>query len=255
MIHIIGEHIKEMQAFNDVRMALDGKFDVDVYLGAFMARRLGIELSGKVIYNMEYLHDDNPMMKLGYMDTLRENAVIDFSRSNVDYLKRHGIEAFYMPYGFHDGLCRVKSTEKDIDILFIGSIHHKRRIDVLKKLDDVCELSVAVGVYGDELDKLVARSKVHLNMHHAEGQPLETVRLNYLLANGCNVVSERGSDVALNEQYSSALHFCDYENIVESCISAINEHKSSKETIESMPMNCELANEWAKEKVSCRLYM
>jgi hypothetical protein len=248
VIHIIGDGvIKQTQAFYDVRDALE--FDCDVYLGAMLANQLGIELKNKVIYNMEYLHDASPLWSMGYMEILRNNVVIDFSTQNVRYLKKLGIKAFYMPYGYHESLERAKPSKQDIDVLFVGSIHHPRRQKLLSDLSEKCIVAVTHGVYGEDLDALVSRAKVHLNMHHAEGQPLETVRLNYLMANHCSIVSEHGDGW---EKYALGARFENYENLAEACLEALNDPIDGYEIVKQMPMNCKAANEWVRGRTSCR---
>lgn len=243
MIRIIGENvIEQSKAFNDVRDSL--VFDRDIYLGAMWAKPLGIILKNEIIYNMEYLYDKNPIFDYGYLETLKNNHVIDFSVSNVKYLNKLGIDAFYMPYGYHESLTRVKESKKDIDVLFIGSTHFKRRKYILSKLKNV----VVADCYGKELDALVGRSKVHLNMHHEDGQPLETVRLNYLMANNCNIVSEYGSDEDLNKEYENGIFFSDYGELITSINFAMNNKKNSFKTIKDMKQNCKYANEWANNK-------
>jgi len=247
MILIVGHGIiPEMETFVDVRNAL--KFDYDVYLGAFACKFFG-ELEGKVIYNMEYLHDDAYVFVIGYMETLKNNIVIDFSRSNVEYLKAHGIDVFYMPYGYHKTLERVTPKEKDIDVLFIGTTHHERRARILDKLAKNCMLVVATNCYGTKLDDVVARAKVHLNMHHLDGQPLETVRLNYLMANHCNIVSERGSDEMLNRDYAEGVRFCDYDELIDTCMLAMEKPIDGYDAIKQIPQDCRLANKWIRERL------
>ena len=245
MIHIIGDGIiKESQAFNDVRDALD--FDHDVYLGAMWANPLGIELKGKAIYNMEYLYDESPLWKFGYLDTLKKNIVLDYSKQNVRYLKKVGIKAFYLPYRFHNSLERIKPAVQDIDVLFVGSTYHARRVQLLHYLKGKVNLFIAQGYYGKELDNLVARSKVHLNMHHAEGQPLETVRMNYLMANHCNIVSEDGDGW---EEYALGARFGNYDELIDACIEALNDPIDGYEIVKNMPMNCKAANDWVGGKL------
>lgn len=247
MIHILGrDTVKQMQTFDDVAKALD--FDMDVYLGAFMANPLGIELKGEVIYNMEYLHDNSPLWSFGYMETLRNNKVIDFSLSNIDYLKNLGIEAIYMPYGYHEALDKRKEQEqsKEIDVLFIGSMHFPRRQKIINDLSKYCKVTVAYDLYGEDLDNLIGKAKVHLNMHHAEGQPIESVRLNYLLANGCSVVSERGSCEELNTMYKSCLMFSEYDGLVNTCLSALETPQGNPQLIKSFKHDCSVANKQAK---------
>lgn len=250
MIHIIGQDVvQDVKAFDSVKDCLSNNFDFDVYLAAFLCKPMGIDLKDQVIYNMEYLRDDNPLFSFGYMDTLKENIVIDFAKSNVEYLKSKGIEAFYMPYGFHESMRRVPQRHKDIDVLFIGSMHFERRKKIIFELSKVCNVQVALGVYGSELDELIARSKVHLNMHHAEGQPLETVRINYLLANNCTVVSEYGNDWELNVSYQDSLVFCEYDNLVDSCIEMLDVQFNCEKLMNELRHNSLGANEWIKGKL------
>lgn len=230
MIHILGyEKVPEFKAFDTVKEYLEPYFDEDLYLGAFCANPLGIELKEQLIYNLEYLHDDSPLWSVGYDEILRNNTVLDFSRSNIEYLDKKGIKAHYMPYGINDKMRKVNPcNNKDIDILFIGSTHFDRRMRVINKLSEECAVFVAKNVYGDELDELISRSKIHLNMHHAEGQPLETVRINYLLANNCTVVSEYGSDSQLNDLYKNSLVFSSYDDLTSKCLEELSNFESNK---------------------------
>lgn len=250
MINIVGYgQVKDVYAFDSVKNVLDPQFDIELYLAAFLCKPMKQEVKNKVIYNMEYLRDENPLFQFGYMETLKDNIVIDFSRSNVDYLKSKGIDAFYMPYGFCDSMKKVKPKNKDIDVLFIGSMHFDRRQKIMKELNSYCKAVVAVGVYGEELDELIARSKVHINMHHAEGQPLETVRINYLLANNCTVVSELGSDQELNQKYQDNVLFCKYDELVDVCLSSIGKKIDSGDLINKLRHDSSNAQKWAKEKL------
>ena len=230
MAKIIGYSIiPEFRAFDPVKEYLDHVFpDEDIILGSFAAAPLGIELKNKLVYNMEYLHDSSPLWDKGYFTTLKNNKVLDFSRSNVEYLKNLGIVAEYLPYGMLKEKCTHPRTEKPIDVLFIGSTHFERREKILKDLKSKCNLVVAKGIYGKDLEKLIDSSKVHLNMHHAEGQPLETVRINQLLSRNSNIVSEKGSDRELNTLYENSLTFSPYCSIVESCLHALNTYDKDK---------------------------
>lgn len=245
MISIIGyPEVKQMQAFEPVRDCLNGGLEVDMCLGAFMASPLGIDLSGKVIYNMEYLHDHNPTLGYGYLETLERSVVVDFSKKNIEWLASKGIEAIYMPYGFDTQNIKPQlNVEKDIDVLFIGSMHFDRRINVVSKLQRMgLNIVVAKDTYGAALDRLISRSKVHLNMHHAEGQPLETVRVNQLLSMGCSVVSERGSDDALNDLYDDLLVFTGYEELHSKCFEVVANGYSIGSIPEELIQDCSQVN-------------
>jgi hypothetical protein len=250
MIYIVGlGTIKEAEAFVPVKECLEQDCDIDVYLGTFFSTN---KIKNKVIYNMEYLRDNNPLIKTGYLNTLKDNFVIDFARSNIEYLKSKGINAYYMPFGFSNTMKKVKHKNKTIDVLFIGSIHFKRRQDIINELSKHCNVVVPDKVYGKDLDDLIGKSKVHLNMHHAEGQPLEVVRVNYLLANNCTVVSERGNDIELDSKYSNNVIFSSYKNLVDACLSSLNKQVNSSNLLTNLRHNSKDACKWAKEKICQR---
>lgn len=248
MVRVIGSGIiPEARAFDDLKKVID--FNHDIYLGAFWARPLRIELKNKVIYNTEFLYDESPLFSIGYLETLRKNIVLDYDAKNVEYLKNIGIDAFHMPYGYHKSLERKVESKKDIDVLFVGSNKHKRRISFFEKLSKHCNSVVLNNCYGQDLDVAISRAKVLVNMHHIDGQPLEVVRLNYLMANECNIVSEFGPSNEVNEKYSNGLHFCNYENLLDACMYALDNPVSGLETIRKIPHSCESARLWLEGKI------
>lgn len=241
MIRIIGDGlIPETACVYDLAKSLH--FDQDVYLLSHLAPLLDIELENQVIYNLEPLYEGCRSYQIGYLDVLRKNLVLDYSLQNVKYLKSIGIEAFYLPYLFHPELERFKSAEKLIDVLFIGS-HNERRNRILKQFKNL-DFLWAEKVYGDELDKLVASAKVILNVHYIEDHPLEVVRLNYLIANKSNIVSEPGNDSSVNEYYANFIRFSDEKNLYSTVISALNYPMIHNDSVEKIPMSCEKAQEW-----------
>lgn len=246
MIKILGEGvIPEAAAFHDVRDALE--FDCDVTLLAHAAPLFGVDLSGEVIYNMEPLHDNCRSFSIGYLDTLKRSTVLDYSARNVAYLETLGIDAFHMPYGYHESLERSKRTEKDIDILFIGSVN-PRREKIFERFPEEFRFVWACGVYGEERDRLVARAKVHVNVHYSDEHPLEIVRLNYLMANHCTVVSERGDDEEVNRRYEDGVIFADSDEILEACRTALDDPLDGSECIRRIPHNCGPAQAWLRAR-------
>jgi hypothetical protein len=122
-------------------------------------------------------------------------AVWDYSLENIEFLGRHGISAKHLPVGYHEGLEQVpKGAEKDIDVLFFGSLGDRRRA-ILDGLEKTGKSSVKslFGVYGKERDGFIARAKILLNIHFYPAKIFEAVRVSYLLNNRCCVVSEESS--------------------------------------------------------------
>jgi hypothetical protein len=127
----------------------------------------------------------------------RGAAVWDYSRENIEFLKRQGISAQHLPVGFHESLEQIPAAEeKDIDVLFFGSLGERRQA-VLNKLEKTGQARVRVktlfGVYGKERDGYIGRSKILLNIHYYTTKIFEAVRVSYLLNNRCCVVSEESS--------------------------------------------------------------
>jgi hypothetical protein len=248
MIRVIGDGvIPEVRAFDRVREALE--FDEDVYLAAMWCKLTGETIpDGAAIYNMEPLYDGCRSFSLGYLDTLKRCRVIDYDRRNVEYLATFGVDAFHMPYGFHESLFRWKRQNTAIDILLVGSVNGRRQriVNELRKRFDIVW---ATGAYGKALDSLVGMAKVCLNIHYVENHPLEVARLNYLIANGCTVVSEPGWDDEVNNDYSNGVYIT--ENIGDACEYALENPMNGTELARTMWMNCKAANNWLKEKTLC----
>lgn len=140
------------------------------------------------------------------------HEVWDYSRENIDFFKGLDIYPRYLPVGYHERLERIAhKPDKDIDILFYGSIEERRRaiLDSLKG-----RVKVLFGVYGKKRDRFIARSRIILNIHHYSTEILEVVRISYLLNNGCFIVSETSS---INPYQSTGMCMVSYENLRETC--------------------------------------
>ena len=178
--------------------------------------------SKSIIYNLEQIHEGSPWLKEEYLELLRNYGVWDYSKKNIRELSRLGIESVslceigYQPES--TGIESLPDDEKDIDVLFYGSVNPRRQaiLDELRK-HDICVVSV-FGVYGRMRDRFIARSKIILNVHFYDSKILEVVLIFHLLANRCFVVSERGGDPDVEKQYEGAVVFAEYDSIVDSCV-------------------------------------
>ena len=105
-------------------------------------------------------------------------------------------------------------ADKDIDVLFYGAVN-ERRARVLEAIEAAgARLKTVTGVYAAERDAMVARSRIVLNLHYYPMKILETVRVSYLLNNGCFVLSEE-SQV---NPYARVGLFCrPYEKLASTC--------------------------------------
>ncbi|HVR62723.1 MAG TPA: hypothetical protein VMU50_12540 [Polyangia bacterium] len=172
-----------------------------------------------ILYNLEQIYDDSPWLTAELLALYRQHVVWDYSAANVAALLRHGVSAHHVPIGYVPELTRIApAASPDIDVLFVGSLV-ERRVAVLQALHDAGANVIPVfGLYGPARDALIARSKIVLNMHLYDAKVFEIVRVSYLLANRCFVVSERGSDPGGEAPFADGVAFADYPALAEICL-------------------------------------
>lgn len=189
----------------------------------FMNRLMG---SRKIYYQLEQLSDHE-----GWYSKERHNilasadAVWDYTEENASFLREKGIRnVFTVPIGWHAKMETLQHAPcKDIDVLFYGCINPRRQ-HILAELNRHCRLKVLFGMYGDERDSYIARSKVILNIHFYEAAILEQVRISYLLNNRCFVLSEASPNNVLDGIIETA----SYEDLVSRCLYFV-QHAEARE--------------------------
>ncbi|MEI8196468.1 MAG: hypothetical protein WCI73_11215, partial [Phycisphaerae bacterium] len=147
-----------------------------------------------------------------------------YSPQNAALLGALGIKvAAVVPIGYVPELTRITpAPQRDIDVLFIGSLNPRRQaiLDQMKAAG--LRVGVACGVYGPQRDALIARSRLLLNVHYYESKVLEMVRISYLLANRCAVLSERSANPQEDATLDGGVAFADYDTLVERARALIN---------------------------------
>lgn len=142
------------------------------------------------------------------------DAVWDFSEINIGFLRERSIAAKHLPTGWHRDLEIIpRAAERDIDVLFYGSINERRK-QLLEALSEHAKVKVLLGVFGRERDEWIARSKIVLNMHYYPTRILETVRVSYLLNNRAFVICEDSAD---NPFAGVDLVTAPYERLIDTC--------------------------------------
>jgi hypothetical protein len=184
-----------------------------IVLGTNLLPHAGMRLApDAILYNLEQVEPGSPWFPQQSLDVLRSFAVWDYSARNAHVLERLGVEVSrVVPIGYAPQLSRiVPAAERDIDVLFVGSMN-ARRNQALEAMKAAGLNVVAVfGVYGAARDALIGRSKLVLNVHYYESKVLEMVRISYLLANRCAVLSEHSSDGDEDAALGDGLAFADY---------------------------------------------
>lgn len=124
------------------------------------------------------------------------DAIFLFEKTDVEKVKKYNKNAFYLPSAYDDQIFKKLNLKKDIDILFIGTLHvsriklleklheefpqlvmkvfyerfrfYKTPLKYLKSLTD--NIFINRFVTPSEANILYNRSKVCLNMHHEQSE-------------------------------------------------------------------------------------
>jgi len=146
--------------------------------------------------------------------------VWDYSLANIAKLRQLGIHhAAHAPVGYIPEMTRIVPQENpDIDVLFYGCINDRRQQVLVDLIAAGVKMEALFGIYGQERDAYIARSKIVLNMHFYEAKVFEIVRVSYLLANRAFVISEQGSNPEEEAYFADGVVFTPYENLVQSCL-------------------------------------
>jgi hypothetical protein len=173
-----------------------------------------------VLFNLEQVTRRSPWITPAYVDLLRNHEAWDYSEQNLSAWREMGLDHVRLcGIGYEPELQRIPTgIGQDIDILFYGSLNH-RRARILAALQDAkLRVRALSGAYGTARDRVIARAKIVLNMHYHEAQIFEMVRVSYLLANRRFVVSEAGADRTGIDLFAGGLAFAPYEQLVDTCL-------------------------------------
>jgi hypothetical protein len=189
-----------------------------IVLGSNLQVRYGMPLAAdSILYNLEQVQPGSPWFQPELIDLFKRYTIWDYSARNAAALDTLGVKVDrVVPIGYVKELTRIqRAGEPDIDVLFFGSINPRRRAILERMQADRLRVHAVFGMYGKERDALIARAKVVLNVHFYEAKVLEMVRLSYLLANRCAVLSERSSDPAEDDVLSAGVAFAEYQELAQ----------------------------------------
>ena len=148
----------------------------------------------------------------------------DYSPKNIEKFSQMGIQKTKLfKIGYQKELTRLDSgRSKDVDVLFYGSVNERRKV-ILDKLEAKgLKVKVLFGVYGQERDDWIERSKIVLNHHYYESQIFEIVRVFYLLTNSVAVIGEVNETTSIDPIYKEGICASNYEDLVSHCVELVN---------------------------------
>jgi hypothetical protein len=168
-----------------------------------------------ILYNLEQVQQGSPWFRPELIDLFARHTLWDYSSQNAEALQTLGVHvAQVVPIGYVEELTRIERVSaQDIDVLFCGSINPRRQSILEQMVGLQLRVKAAFGKYGTERDALIARARLVLNVHFYEARVLEMVRLSYLLANRCAVLSERSADPREDAALAGGVAFADYAQL------------------------------------------
>lgn len=131
----------------------------------------------------------------GYKNTLKGALQIwDYDPKNaVDY------KGIFVP----PSATRLYSAiDKDIDILFYGSMNDRRK-RILHRIG--LNVVAVENLYGDAMGEYLFRAKTVINLHFSPTAPLEVFRCYEALSHGCYVISEPSDRDSTHRNYNHIL--------------------------------------------------
>lgn len=156
-----------------------------------------------IIYQSENIK--SPFFTKQYIELLRQSDVYHYSPMIAEYCaKRWGIECkSYFTFDYLPP--KHFSEKKDIDVLFFGTLT-KARHDILRAIQNTFKkhnVMVVIDIFGDELDKLLSRSKIVLNISAYTENALETHRLNQCIRfPDIKIISNHSYDKLMDNKYN-----------------------------------------------------
>lgn len=155
-----------------------------------------------------------------YISILSEaQAVFDYSLSNIEHFGNRdelgGKLFYYLPIDYLEGEAPDSACdEKEIDVLFYGDDSAERRALILDKLKESFKIKVVNNIFGEDMLRLVRKSKIILNIHYYEGALLETTRIYEVLSqNSSLIISERSADLFEDKKLENVVDFVEIGDI------------------------------------------
>ncbi len=146
----------------------------------------------------------------------RAAAVLEAALPGLQELERLGIRSpLHLPIGASPSLERFpRPKAQDLDAVLAGTPTPRRMAVVEALRHRGLRVEHLHGVFGAERDRVLARAKVHLNVHQLELPCLERLRIAFLLNNRAFVLSENSEE----DPYRGGVRFVPYDLLVEECV-------------------------------------
>jgi len=251
MAELLSFSIQELGNESLISMAEAKNGYQNIVIGIFYGGDLWTNLpEGSIIINTEplFARDATTNWSERLIELSLKYTVWDYDPRNLQILSELGVKnSRLLKFGYQKDLERIPffpDTERPIDVLFYGS-SNKRREDIFEQINSLGLAFTSIfGVYGNERDDYIARSKMVINVHFNETNVFEIVRIHYLLNNGVAIVVGVSLSASIEVSYLNCLVGVPYSELVQRGISlkenpndlldlrqkALNEFKKTPQT-------------------------
>lgn len=156
----------------------------------------------------------------------KEFRFLDYSAENVPILLNWGAsDVVVLSLGYVPELDRLERQSPEYDCLFYGGLNPRRH----KLLHEIKELGVNLqflnGVYGEERDAFIERSKIVLNLHAYDSEIFEIVRVNYLMHNNVCVLTELNTTTKIALELKDLFVCCSRDTLASAVAALIDQPK------------------------------
>lgn len=175
-----------------------------------------------IIYQIEQLNQNNfvyNQLSSNVINIMKKcYALFDYSKVNINYYPKELKENVKLvsPIIKYNNLLNNENIEKNITILFIGTLNERRRkiLYALKKYNIYNNLNhniiIVSKVFNNELIQIIKKSKIIINLHYFNNALLEVFRIHDLLSYNCKILSEipnNKEEFELIEKYNKVVSF------------------------------------------------
>jgi hypothetical protein len=179
-----------------------------------------------VIFNMEQIAGESPLVNKGYLQFLKKYRVLDYNEHNIRAIQAidSDVKATEFPLVPAPSLghyAHAQPSEQNgyhFDVGFYGAMSDRRE-SILDELEArQLRVNRVSGQFGDNLNNAISSTKAILNVHCYSSMIFETARVLRPLAMGLPVISETSAMPSSVNWEESGVFFADFENLVDLCV-------------------------------------
>ena len=185
-----------------------------------------------IVFNTEQIESNTKEWRDRIIKLANRNIEIwDYSLFNIQFIhEKTKVKAKLFEIGYQNELKKINLKKtKDVDVLFYGSVNNRRKFIIDKLEEKKVKVKCLFGVYGEERDEWIAKSKIVLNMHMYDSKIFEIIRVFYLMTNGIPIVAEYDQNTKINNDYLSGIKATSYNELIENVILLLKDDKAREQ--------------------------